>query len=277
MTNKTLLITGCSSGIGLEAARHMRARGWRVFASCRAQADCDRLIAEGFESPQIDYCVPETIRDGLDSVLTATGGTLHGLFNNGARGLPGAIEDLPAAGLRSLLESNLIGWHDLTQKVLPVMRRQGHGRVVNNSSVLGYVSMRYRGAYVASKFALEGWSDCLRIEMRDTPIHVSLIEPGPITSEMRRNNARQFFQWIQWESSPHAENYRTGLVKRFSEDKSDPDPFELPAEAVCKKLVHALEAPRPRSRYRVTTPAHAMNVLKRALPTNLMDWVISKG
>ncbi|CUH50955.1 SDR family NAD(P)-dependent oxidoreductase [Shimia marina] len=277
MSQKSLLITGCSSGIGLAAAQTMRDRGWRVFASCRSQKDCKRLIKQGFESPLIDYCAPDTIRSGLKDVLEATGGTLDALFNNGARGLPGAVEDLPAAGLRTLMESNLIGWHDLTQQVLPVMRQQGHGRIVNNSSVLGYVSLRYRGAYVASKHALEGWSDCLRLELRDTPLHVSLIQPGPITSAMRRNNATQFFHWIDWENSPHAEAYRTGLLKRFSQKNSSLDPFELPASAVCNKLIHALEAPRPRARYRVTKPAHFMNVLRRTLPTEILDWVIAKG
>lgn len=277
MAQKSLLITGCSSGIGLAAAKCMRDRGWRVFASCRKQEDCDQRASEGFDSPLIDYTRPDTIETGLQAVLSTTGGTLDALFNNGARGLPGAVEDLPTAGLRSLMESNLIGWHDLTRQVLPIMRTQGHGRIVNNSSVLGYVGLRYRGAYVASKHALEGWSDCLRIELRDTPLHVCLIEPGPITSDMRRNNAGQFFEWIDWENSPHSAHYRAGLVTRFSEEKNAPDPFELPADAVCQKLIHALEAARPRARYRVTKPAHIMHALRRALPTKALDWVIAKG
>jgi NAD(P)-dependent dehydrogenase (short-subunit alcohol dehydrogenase family) len=277
MTQRTILITGCSSGIGLAAAHSLRARGWRVFASCRSSDDCARLIADGFDSPRIELRDHTTIRSGLQEVLQATGGTLDALFNNGARGLPGAIEDLPADGLRDLMESNVIGWHDLTQQVLPVMRAQGHGRIVQNSSVLGYVSMRYRGAYVASKHAIEGLSDSLRIELRGSPILVSLIEPGPITSDMRKNNADQFFEWIDWKNSVHSEDYKKGLVKRFSEKKEVLDPFELPAEAVCKKLIHALESSRPRARYRVTTPAYIMNVLRRVLPTSLLDWVVAKG
>ncbi|NKW92228.1 SDR family NAD(P)-dependent oxidoreductase [Rhodobacteraceae bacterium R_SAG9] len=277
MTQRTILITGCSSGIGLAAAHSLRARGWRVFASCRNPDDCSRLVAEGFESPRIELRDTESIRSGLQEVLTATGGKLDALFNNGARGMPGAIEDLPADGLRDLMESNVIGWHDLTRQVIPIMRAQGHGRIVQNSSVLGYVSMRYRGAYVASKHAIEGLTDSLRIELRGTPIHVSLIEPGPITSDMRKNNAAQFFEWIDWENSVYAEDYRQGLVKRFIEKREGLDPFELPAEAVCKKLIHAVEANRPRARYRVTTPAHIMNVFRRVLPTPLLDWVIAKA
>lgn len=235
------------------------------------------MISEGFESPHIELRDSASIRSGLHEALKATGGTLDALFNNGARGMPGAIEDLPADGLRDLMESNIIGWHDLTQQVIRVMRAQGHGRIVQNSSVLGYVSMRYRGAYVASKHALEGLTDSMRIELRDTPIHVSLIEPGPITSDMRKNNAAQFFEWIDWENSAFAEDYRQGLVKRFTEKQEGLDPFELPAEAVCKKLIHALEAKHPRARYRVTTPAHVMNVFRRVLPTSLLDWVVSKA
>lgn len=277
MAQKTLLITGCSTGIGLEAAKIMKARGWRVFASCRLQEDCDRMIAEGFESPRIDYRDAATITSGLAEVLEATGGTLDALFNNGARGLPGAVEDLPSDGLREIMEINLIGWHELTRQVLPIMRAQGHGRIVNNSSVLGYVALRYRASYVASKFALEGWSDCLRIELRDTPIDVILIEPGPITSSIRTNSARQFFKWIDWENSPHTKTYRKKLVERFTEKEQSLDRFELPASAVCDKLIHALEAERPRPRYRITKPAHIMYALRRILPTKALDWVIAKG
>ncbi|SMP35884.1 SDR family NAD(P)-dependent oxidoreductase [Shimia sagamensis] len=277
MPKRSILITGCSSGIGLAAAHCLRARGWHVFASCRSADDCARLIEDGFDSPQIELRDGASICSGLQEVLETTGGTLDALFNNGARGMPGAVEDLPTDALRDLMESNVVGWHDLTRQVIPVMRAQGHGRIVQNSSVLGYVAMRYRGAYVASKHALEGLTDSLRIELRDTPIHVSLIQPGPITSDMRRNNAKQFFEWIDWENSVFAEDYRQGLVKRFSEKNEGLDPFELPAEAVCKKLIHALEAPRPRARYRVTTPAHIMNGLRRMLPTTLLDWMVAKG
>ncbi|SFM80637.1 SDR family NAD(P)-dependent oxidoreductase [Shimia aestuarii] len=277
MPRKTILITGCSSGIGLDAAHRMRAEGWRVFAACRKQSDCDRLIADGFESPLIDYCDTATIETGLAEVLAATNGTLDALFNNGARGLPGAVEDIPTEGLRDLFESNLLGWHDLTRRILPIMRAQGHGRIINCSSVLGYVSMRYRGAYVATKYALEGWTDSLRIELRGTNIHAILIEPGPITSALRRNNAAQFFHWIDWENSAFADHYRTTLVKRFADTDRGPDPFELPATAVSDKLLTALTTRRPRARYRVTTPAHVMNLLRRLLPTSLLDWVIAKG
>ena len=170
MAEKSILITGCSSGIGYASAIGLRAAGWRVFASCRKAADCDRLRAEGFESPLIDYADSATIASGLAEVLEATGGQLHALFNNGAYGTPGAVEDVPTDALRAIFEANFFGWHELTRAVIPVMRAQGHGRIVQCSSVLGFVTLRWRGAYNSTKFALEGLTDTLRIEMRDTPI-----------------------------------------------------------------------------------------------------------
>ncbi|MEL6479621.1 MAG: SDR family NAD(P)-dependent oxidoreductase, partial [Pseudomonadota bacterium] len=175
---RSILITGCSSGIGLDAARQLAGTGWRVFASCRAEADCARLRAEGLASPRIDYQDPASIESGLADVLEATGGTLDALFNNGAYGMPGAVEDLPTDAFRELFEANFFGWHELTRQVIPVMRRQGQGRIVQCSSVLGFVALKMRGPYVSSKHALEGYSDVLRHELHGSGIHVVLIEPG---------------------------------------------------------------------------------------------------
>ena len=272
---KSILITGCSSGIGEHAAYALKKRGWRVFASCRKAEDCARFQADGFDAPLIDYANPATIESGLADVLTATGGTLDALFNNGAYGIPGAVEDLPTDALRAIFETNVFGYHDLTRRVIPVMRAQGHGRIIQNSSVLGFVVLRWRGAYNATKFALEGLTDTLRLEMRDTPIHVILIEPGPITTKIRENSIPHFEKWIDWEASPRADQYRTGLRKRLYTN-SGPDAFELPCDAVTKKLIHALEAANPRPRYFVTTPTYVMNLLKRVLPTRMLDWVSAK-
>lgn len=275
MGKKSILITGCSSGIGRDAAKELREQGWQVFASCRAQADCDRLRAMGFDSPRIDYQDPGTITDGLAQVLEKTGGTLDALFNNGAFAVPGAVEDMPTDGLRSIFEANFFGWHELTRQVIPVMRAQGSGRIVNNSSILGFVPARWRGAYVSTKYALEGLTDVLRIEMRDTPIKVVLIEPGPVTSKIRENAIPHFERWIDWQKSPRAEQYNA-LKSRLYES-TGPDPFELPASAVTKKLIHALESTRPKPRYYVTTPTYLLGTLRRVLPTRAMDWIISKG
>ncbi len=274
MAKKSILITGCSSGIGYTAAIGMRDAGWRVFASCRAQQDCDRLIGEGFDSPLIDYTRPETIHSGLSDVLEATGGTLDALFNNGAHGTPGAVEDLPTDALRAIFEANFFGWHELTRAVLPIMRAQGHGRVVQCSSVLGFVTLPFRGAYNATKFALEGLTDTMRIEMRDTNIHIILIEPGPVTSKIRENSIPHFERWIDWKASARRDHYENTLLKRLYES-SGPDRFELPPEAVLKKLQHAVESPKPKPRYYVTTPTYMMGFFRRVLSTRALDRVIS--
>ncbi|NOD36424.1 MULTISPECIES: SDR family NAD(P)-dependent oxidoreductase [unclassified Ruegeria] len=271
---KSILITGCSSGIGLDAAHGMRARGWRVFASCRQQRDCDRLRAQGFESPKIDYTDTKSITSGLSSVLEATGGTLDALFNNGAHGLPGAVEDVPTDGLRHIFETNVFGWHELTRQVIPVMREQGYGRIVQCSSVLGLVAFPWRGAYVATKYAIEGLTDTMRLELRDTGIHVVLIEPGPITSKLREKAIPMFERFIDWESSALREKYEASLLKRLYES-SGPDRFELPASAVTDKLAHAAEARRPKARYYVTTPTYVAGILRRILPTKATDRILS--
>lgn len=274
--SRSVLITGCSSGIGLDAARTLRNRGWRVFATCRQEADCDRLRAEGLESFQLDYADEDSIAMALQTALERTGGTLNALYNNGAFACPGAAEDLPRDALREIFEVNLFGYHDLTRRVIPVMRAQGHGRIVNCSSVLGLVGMRWRAAYVSTKFALEGLTDVLRVEMRDTGIHVSLIEPGPIPTRIRQNSIPHFEKWIDWENSARVEEYRS-LLHRLYEPKQGPDRFELPCSAVTEKLIHALESPQPRGRYYVTRATHLMGLARRILPTSALDWLIAKS
>ncbi|MEM8656154.1 MAG: SDR family NAD(P)-dependent oxidoreductase [Pseudomonadota bacterium] len=276
MTQKSVLITGCSSGIGYAAAHGLRAAGWRVFASCRKADDCARLQGEGFLSPRIDYQDSASIISGLDAVLAETGGKLDAVFNNGAFGTPGAVEDLPTDALRAIFEANVFGWHDLTRAVIPVMRAQGHGRIVQCSSVLGFVTMPWRGAYNSTKYALEGLTQTLRVEMRDTPIDVISIQPGPITSKIRVNSIPHFERWIDWEGSVRADQYRNTLRKRLYEDRGR-DTFELPAEAVVRKLRHALEAPRPRPVYMVTTPTYVMAGLRRLLPVRALDWILSRA
>lgn len=273
---RTILITGCSSGIGLDAARTLAARGWRVFATARAEADCARLRAEGLESFRLDYEDPASIAAAVAEVSRRTGGRLDALFNNGAYAIPGAVEDIPADALRAIFEANLIGWHDLTCRVIPLMRAQGGGRIVQCSSVLGFVGMKWRGAYVATKFALEGLTDVLRLEMAGTSIHVVLIQPGPIRSAFRRNAIRQFERWVDWERSARAEQYRSRLLKRLYKAEA-PDRFELPPSAVTAALVRALEARRPRPRYRVTFPTHAMALVCRLLPDRALDWLVARG
>ncbi|WP_076532235.1 SDR family oxidoreductase [Roseovarius nanhaiticus] len=273
---RAILITGCSSGIGYDAAHGLKARGWRVFAACRKEEDCVRMQAEGFESPRIDYADEASMAAGLTEVLDATDGRLDALFNNGAYACPGLVEDLPTGALREIFEANLFGWHDLTRRVIPVMRAQKAGRIVQCSSVLGLVTLPWRGAYNATKFAVEGLTDTMRIELRGTGIHVSLIEPGPVTSRIRQNSIPHFERWIDWENSAREADYRAGLQKRLYAE-TGPDTFELPPAAVTRKLIHAVEARRPRARYAVTVPTHVMGAARRILPTRALDWILSKA
>lgn len=273
---QSILITGCSSGIGYDAAHGLKRAGWRVFATCRKEADCERLQSEGLESFVLDYADTASIGAAADEALRLTGGTLDAIFNNGAFGCPGAVEDLPTGALREIFEVNLFGYHELIRRVIPVMRAQGHGRIVNCSSVLGLVPMRWRGAYVATKYAMEGLTDVLRLEMADTPVRIILIEPGPITSKIRINSIPHFERWIDWRASPRRAQYEASLLKRLYESRG-PDRFELPASAVTAKLLRALTAPNPAPRYFVTTPTYLMNLARRFLPTRALDLLIRRS
>jgi NAD(P)-dependent dehydrogenase (short-subunit alcohol dehydrogenase family) len=273
---KTVLMTGCSSGIGYDAAHGMAARGWRVFATCRQEKDCARLRNQGLESFVLDYADEDSIREAVSETLRRTGGTLDAVYNNGAYAIPGAVEDLPRDALRAIYEANLFGYHDLTRLIIPVMRQQGRGRIVNCSSVLGFTPMKWRGAYVSTKFALEGLTQTLRLEMQDTPIHISLILPGPITSDIRQNSIAHFEKWIDWRGSVRSDQYEGMLLKRLYESRG-PDRFELPASAVTIKLAHALEAKRPRLNYYVTRPTYMMATLRRLLPARVFEWIVAQG
>lgn len=273
---RSILITGCSSGIGYDAAHALKARGWRVFATCRQQGDCDRLIAEGLESFPLDHADESSLAAAVAETLSRTDGKLDALFNNGAFACPGAVEDLPRGALREIFETNFFGYHDLTRRLIPTFRAQGHGRIVNCSSVLGLVGAKWRGAYVSTKFALEGLSDVLRLEMQGTGIDVILIEPGPIGTRIRQNAIPHFEKWVDWENSARRDEYST-LLDRLYKPDAKKDRWELPASAVTAKLIHAIESPRPRARYYVTTPTHLAGFFKRILPTRLLDRVIAKG
>lgn len=270
---RAILITGCSSGIGRDAALTLNQRGWRVIATVRRPQDAAPLEAQGISTVQLDYADADSIAAALDRTLELTGGRLDALFNNGAHAIPGALEDLPTDALRAIFEANLFGWHELTRAVLPIMRAQGQGRIVQCSSVLGFVAAPWRGAYVASKFALEGLTDTLRLEMSDTGIKVILIEPGPIGTRFRHNAIPHFERWIDWKNSPRAAQYRDELRPRLYDD-TGPDRFELPPAAVTARLIKALDSKSPRARYRVTLPTYLAEAMRRSLPSSLRDKVL---
>jgi NAD(P)-dependent dehydrogenase (short-subunit alcohol dehydrogenase family) len=271
---RTVLITGCSSGIGLDAARTLGGRGWRVLATCRKAADCARLAAEGLESFPLDLADEAGLAAAAAEALGRTGRRIDALVNNGAFACPGAVEDLPRAALRDIFETNLFGQVDLTNRLLPAMRAAGRGRVVMVSSVLGVVAAPWRGAYVATKFALEGITDALRLELAGSGIAVVLVEPGPIATRFRRNAIPHFERHVDWRASPHQAAYEDGLMRRLYAEDPARDRFELPPAAVSRVLVRALEAGRPAARYRVTVPARGASVLRRLLPTRALDAVL---
>ncbi len=274
MQNKTILITGCSSGIGLATARGLHARGYRVFATVHQAKDVPRLQELGLNTLVLDLDNSASIQSAVDTVLEQTEGFLDALFNNGAYGQPGAVEDLSREALRAQFETNVFGTLELTNRVIPVMRQQGHGRIIQNSSVLGLVAMAYRGAYVASKFALEGLTDTLRLELQGTNIQVSLIEPGPIESRFRANAFAMYQRHIQGRSSAHRAMYES--MEQRLKKPGPAQPFTLPPDAVLKRVIHALESDKPKARYYVTVPTYLFAGIKRLVPIRALDWVMTQ-
>jgi len=270
--SKTILITGCSTGIGYTTAGVLKKRGHRVICSARKETDVIRLQEQGFETLQLDLADSKSIQHAVNQLIQLTDGKIDGLFNNGAFGQPGAVEDLSRDVLRNQFETNFFGTHELTNLIIPLMRQQGHGRILYNSSILGFVAMKYRGAYNASKFALEGLVDTLRIELHGTNIQLCLIEPGPITSQFRKNAFALYKKNINPEQSAHQETYK--VMEERLQKEGPAAPFTLPAEAVAKKVIHALEAKKPKIRYYVTFPTYLFGFLKRVLPMPWLDYLL---
>jgi NAD(P)-dependent dehydrogenase (short-subunit alcohol dehydrogenase family) len=275
MAGRSILITGCSSGIGLASAREMKARGWRVFATARKPEDIARLEdEEGVESLYLDYAEPDSIEKAVAKVLKATGGTLDALFNNGAYGQPGAVEDLRRDVLRAQFEAGFFGWHDLTARIVPVMRKQGEGRIVFCSSVLGLISAPYRGAYCATKFAVEALADALRLELAATNIKIVLIEPGPIASRFLEHALEAYRRHIDLDASHHRETYRERIMRL---EEGGDQTFKLGPEAVAFKLARALESRNPKRRYFVTVPTYVAALFRRFLPTPMLDLIAARN
>ena len=272
---RTILITGCSSGIGAFCARALKADGWRVFATARKIEDIAALKAEGIETFYLDYREPKSIEELVEDVLNATGGTLDALFNNGGYAQPGAVEDLPMEALREQFETNFFGWHDLTRRIVPVMRRQGHGRIVHCSSILGLLPQKLRGAYNASKHAVEGLMLTMRMELWGTGIEVSLIEPGPIESKIAVTAAAYADKYIDVENSPHKKSYEKRLA--LLRTGGTKDPTKLGPDAVYAVLKHALNAASPKPHYVITRPARIGVILKRILPSKLLYKLLAKS
>lgn len=269
---RNVLITGCSSGIGYCVAKGLRERGYQVFASARKAEDVERLEGEGFKTLQLDLADPESVQDAVYELMLRTNSELYAVFHNGAYGQAGALEDLSRTALEQQFATNVFGWHQLTTMLMPILRQRNEGRIIYNSSLLGYVALPFRGAYNASKYAIEGMADTLRLELADTDIKVCLIEPGPIESRFRANALQALKEHVKIDQSAHRLKYQ-GAIRRL-EKEGPAAPFTLPPEAVLAKVIHALESPSPKARYPVTVPAHLFWALRRLLPTAWLDNVL---
>jgi len=276
MVKRAVLITGCSSGIGHDVALGLQQRGYRVFASVRQTKDIEALQQQGLEALQLDLRDSDSIQTAVKTVLEKTDGKLYGLFNNGAYGQPGAVEDLSRDMLRRQFETNLFGWQELTALIIPTMRAQNQGRIIQNSSIAGFIPLPMRGAYVASKYALEGLMGCLRLELHDTQIHVSNIQPGPVLTKFRANAYKAYQQdleqQLKQQPSPHQALYQR--MEQRMQKKGAAMAFTVTPEAVLKRVIHALESPRPQINYYVTTPTYLAGFAQRILPARWLDLLI---
>ena len=272
--NRTILITGCSSGIGYACAIGMKTRGWRVYATARKDEDLRRLATEGLEAIHLDYADRASVEACAAEVAKRTGGRLDALFNNGAYGQPGAVEDLTREVLEAQFAANFFGWHQLIRACMPLFRANGSGRIVQCSSVLGLVALKWRGAYNASKFAIEALTDTMRLELRGTPIHLSLIEPGPIASRFTEHALKAFETNIDQASSHYQAAYAR---QRARLGRGGTNKYKLGPEAVLEKLIHAVESEHPKARYFITRPTTWMAIARRILPQRALDHVLDKA
>jgi short-subunit dehydrogenase len=270
---RSVLITGCSSGIGLCLALGLKKSGYRVFATARKSNDVEKLKQLGFESHQLDLTSSESIKLAMSEIYSQTD-TLYGLIHNGAYGQVGALEDISREVLEAQFQANVFGWHELTNLVLPVMRKNNSGRVIYLSSVLGFVAMPFRGPYNASKFAIEGLVDTLRLELINTNIQLSLIQPGPIDSQFRANAYLAFKDNVNMDNSTYQANYQS-MIERLKSSKLAT--YTLAPESILSCALHALEAPKAKIHYRVTFPTKLFALLKRILPSRILDKILSKA
>jgi len=274
---KNILITGSSSGIGLTVAKDLSKLGWNVIASCRKEEDSKVLRDKyGLLSTVIDYDNQKSILSGLEYALDKTDGKIDVLFNNGAYGLPSLVEDIPVDSLRNIFETNFFGWHSLTKEIIPHMKKMSSGRIIQNSSILGFMALKYRGAYTSTKYAIEALSDTLRLEIQNDNIKVIIIQPGPITTKFRENSYIRFKESINWYDSDNKSLYLNKIIPRLEDKSPKKTTFELLPDAVSKAVIHACTSNNPRIRYRITWATVIMMYLKRSLTDGLFDRISSR-
>jgi len=269
--NSTILITGCSSGIGYQTALYLKEKGYKVFATARKEEDVKKLQNLGLTSFLLDVTKQQTITDTLVKVLELSDGKLDVVFNNAGFGQPGAIEDLSTDVLKEQFETNVFGLHEVTIQVLKIMKKQGYGTIIQHSSVLGIISLKLRGAYNASKYAIEGLADTLRLELKDTNIDVTVLNTGPVTSDFRKNAIQKTIENIDIDNSRFKEAYD----KSMNADKSAV-PFNLEAIEVAKVVEKIMKTKKVQPRYYITKATYILGFAKRILSTSKLDFILNK-
>ena len=274
MKTKNILITGCSSGIGKNVAITLHNKGWRVFATCRSKTDCTFFTKLGIESFPLDLLKEESINCAVNLVKEKTKSQLDVLFNNGAYAIPGAIQDIPRSAMREIFEVNVFGQIDLINRCIPLMMNSDYPKVINCSSVLGFISLPYRGLYSATKYSIEALTDALRRENYDSKIKFVLIQPGPINTDIKKKSVKHFEKWIDWKKSIHKKTYENKVIKRLY-DRNYKDSFnsyELQPDEVTKILINVLNSKKPKARYKITIQTKIAQIMTKLLPTNTLDW-----
>ena len=274
MKTKNILITGCSSGIGKDVAITLHNKGWRVFATCRSKTDCTFFTKLGIESFPLDLLKEESINCAVNLVKEKTKSQLDVLFNNGAYAIPGAIQDIPRSAMREIFEVNVFGQIDLINRCIPLMMHSDYPKVINCSSVLGFISLPYRGLYSATKYSIEALTDALRRENYDSKIKFVLIQPGPINTDIKKKSVKHFEKWIDWKKSIHKKTYENKVIKRLYDNnyKDSFNSYELQPDEVTKILINVLNSKKPKARYKITIQTKIAQIMTKLLPTNTLDW-----
>jgi len=267
----TILITGCSTGIGYETALYLKEKGYTVFATARKEKDVINLQKLGFSAFLLDVTNHQTITNTLNKILQLTDGKLDVVFNNAGFGQPGALEDVKTHILKEQFETNVFGTHEVTRQVLTIMKKQGYGTIIQHSSVLGIISLKLRGAYNASKYAIEGLTDTLRLELKDTNIQITVLNTGPVTSSFRKNAIQKTLDNIDIQNSRFKESYHQSM----NADKSTV-PFNLEAIEVAKIVEKIIQSKKVKPRYYITKATYILGFCKRILSTSKLDFILNK-
>ena len=269
MTN--IVITGCSTGIGLETAKYLQDKFVKVYPTARLLEDVEMLKSLGFEDAmQLDVTNPQQIKEVIATVLEKES-KIDVWFNNAGFGQAGAVEDIRTDVLRQQFETNVFGLHECTRQIIPVMREQGYGKIIQHSSVLGLVSLFGRGAYNATKYAIEGLTDTLRLELADTDIYAVLLNTGPITSNFRKTAVKKLKEHVDIENSIFRKHYEKSLSGTHKKV-----PFNEGADAVASVVHHIILTDKPKPRYYITKATYLLGYIKRVLGTSLLDKLLLK-